>query len=73
MAKVTVVVRGGKEGTQGVFRKGDLRYAVRETETYWKLVGLDMPIKVEMQWSRKDFPTFEEWTDELLSNGYEKE
>lgn len=73
MAKVTIVVKGGKEGAQGIYRKGDIRYAVRETEKKWKLVSLDLSIKVEMEWSKTDFPTLEEWQQYLVDEGYIKE
>lgn len=71
MAKVEFVVQTSNPD-RGTFKKGETLYQARETINKWKLVAKELPVKIEFEWSKKDFPTFEEWVDELSASGYEK-
>ena len=71
MAKVEVVVQTSNSD-KGTFKKGEMLYQAKENVSKWKLVAKDVAVTIEFEWSKKDFPTFEEWVEELLANGYEK-
>ncbi len=71
MTKVEVVVKT-TNSDRGTFKMGDILFQARETANKWKLVAKNQTVTIEYEWSKKDFSTFEEWVEELLTNGYER-
>ena len=71
MAKVEVVVKTSNPD-RGTFKMDEIVFQAKETANNWKLVAKNQSIKIEYEWSKKDFSTFEEWVEELLANGYER-
>ena len=71
MTQVTVVIN--KEPTNiGTVEKDGIIYDIRETNTLWKIKSKDVSPQLEIQFSKKDFPTADELMDTIGKMGYIK-
>lgn len=69
MATITYTF-GNNTGSRGTATKNGLVFEMRELVKEWKLT-MSGAVRIEYKYSKKDFPTFEEWTEALLADGYE--
>lgn len=69
MATITYTF-GKTTGNRGTAAKDGLVFEMRELEKEWKLI-MSGAVTIEYKYSKKDFPTFEEWTETLIADGYE--
>lgn len=72
MATITYkVIKSGTSGNRGVAIKGDSEFVIRELLSCWKMKSGNDAVKVELVYSKKDFPTFESICVELKKQGFE--
>ena len=72
MENVTIIYQKGiEQNDRGVYRKDGVVFRAKETVHEWTLSSVDHPVKIELKWSKKDLPTFDEWHIELTNNGFE--
>jgi len=70
MSTITYTFKNGKvEGITGKASKDGVVYSMKETSASWHLSTGDS-VKIELKWSKKDFPTYEEWKSMLVDEGY---
>lgn len=70
MATITYTVKGITKSNRGTAKKDGVEFEMRELQSKWKLVTKSGAAKIEFEWSKTDFPTFDEWHDYLANEGY---
>lgn len=71
MATITFTANGMQKSNRGTARKDGVEYEMRELQSKWKLVTSEGVAKLELEWSKKDLPSFTDWCTELSKIGYE--
>lgn len=71
MATITFTANGMQKSNRGSARKDGVEYEMRELQSKWKLVTTSGSAKIEFEWSKKDFSSFDLWREYLVANGYE--
>lgn len=65
------ITKSGTTGNSGIAKKGETEFVIRELQTSWKMKNGTDAVKVELVYSKKDFPTFESLSVELRKQGFE--
>lgn len=70
MAKIIIKYSNQPTGIVGTAIKNGIVFSMDDATNQWKLKSKETAVQIEFVWSKKDYPTFEEWKEILIEDGY---